>query len=158
MFMGKRTTKTTVEIPDTLFRKARAAAERGISLKDLLTDAVREHLQRSSDVSAKNGVSAPAPPPVWMSAFGGLRSPHKETRRINRVLEQEFEQRSLGICRWRRTAAQSDSERGRISASRRPREKCQLKIVTRDAHFRAVRGLRILAWQAACSVRPPDVQ
>jgi hypothetical protein len=92
--MGKwGTLKTTVEIPDTLFRKAKAtAAERGISLKDLLTDAVREHLQRSNDVSAKNGVSAPAPPPVWMSAFGGLRSLHKETRRINRVLEQEFEQ------------------------------------------------------------------
>jgi hypothetical protein len=27
-----------------------------------------------------------------MSAFGGLRKLHKETNRINRVLEQEFEQ------------------------------------------------------------------
>lgn len=30
------------------------------------------------------------PPPAWMSAFGGLRSLHKETQRINRVLEEEF--------------------------------------------------------------------
>jgi hypothetical protein len=83
--------KTTVEIPDALFRKAKAtAAERGVSLKGLLTDAVREYLNRSGD-SSKSKLSAPAPPPVWMSAFGGLRNLHKETKRINRVLEQEFE-------------------------------------------------------------------
>jgi hypothetical protein len=75
--------KTTVEIPDALFRKAKAtAAERGVSLKVLLTDAVREHLQRGTK---------PAPPP-WLSAFGGLRHLHKETKKLNRVLEQEFEQ------------------------------------------------------------------
>jgi hypothetical protein len=27
-----------------------------------------------------------------MSAFGGLRQLHKETKRINRILEREFEQ------------------------------------------------------------------
>jgi hypothetical protein len=81
--------KTTVEIPDALFRKAKAtAAERGVSLKDLLTDAVREHLRRSGADSAKDKPPAPA----WMTAFGGLRSLHKETQRINRVVEQEFEQ------------------------------------------------------------------
>jgi len=81
--------KTTVEIPDTLFRKAKAtAAERGVSLKVLLTEAVREHLQRGVGDSSKNKPSVPP----WMSAFGGLRSLHKETKRINRILEQEFEQ------------------------------------------------------------------
>jgi hypothetical protein len=80
--------KTTVEIPDALFRKAKAtAAERGVSLKVLLTDAVREHLQRDARDTAKN-----KPGPAWMSAFGGLRHLHKETKRINRILEQEFEQ------------------------------------------------------------------
>jgi hypothetical protein len=36
--------------------------------------------------------SRPAPTPKWMSAFGGLRDLHNETVRINRILEQEFEQ------------------------------------------------------------------
>ena len=84
--------KTTVEIPDMLFRKAKAtAAEQGVPLKDLLTDAVREYLQRSTGDSSKIKSSGPAPAPVWMSAFGGLRSLHKETQRINRVIEKEFE-------------------------------------------------------------------
>jgi len=34
--------------PTHLFRKARHAAERGVSLKVLLTEAVREHLQRDA--------------------------------------------------------------------------------------------------------------
>jgi hypothetical protein len=80
--------KTTVEIPDTLFRKAKAtAAEQGVPLKDLLSDAVRQYLQRGAADSSKNKPSSPP----WMSAFGGLRSLHKETKRINRGLEQEFE-------------------------------------------------------------------
>ncbi len=84
--------KTTVEIPDTLFRKAKAtAAEQGVPLKALFTDAVREYLQRSIAGASTSKASAPAPPPVWMSAFGGLRSLHKETQKINRVLEEEFE-------------------------------------------------------------------
>ncbi len=81
--------KTTVEIPDALFRKAKAtAAERGVPLKDLLTQAVQEHLHRPPGDSAKSRPAAPA----WMSAFGGLRALHKETRKINRILRQEFEQ------------------------------------------------------------------
>jgi hypothetical protein len=83
--------KTTVEIPDALFRKAKAtAAEQGVSLKVLLTDAVSGHLQRGARNAVKN---KPAPPsPVWMSAFGGLRHLHKETQKINRILRREFEQ------------------------------------------------------------------
>ena len=47
--------KTTVELPDTLFRKTKAtAAERGVSLKLLLTEAVREHLQRDARDAARN--------------------------------------------------------------------------------------------------------
>jgi hypothetical protein len=86
--MGKGM-KTTVELPDPLFRKAKAtAAERGVSLKLLLTEAVREHLQRGAHNSSNNDPPAPA----WMAAFGGLRSLQKETKRINRLIEREFEQ------------------------------------------------------------------
>ena len=81
--------KTTVEIPDTLFRKAKAtAAQQGVSLKILLTDAVREHLERGG---VKNKLAEPAPSPTWMKAFGGLRHLHKETQKINRILQREFE-------------------------------------------------------------------
>ena len=81
--------KTTVEMPDALFRKAKAtAAERGISLKDLLADALREHLRRNAGGSSASKLATPP----WMSAFGGLRHLHKETKRINQVLEREFEQ------------------------------------------------------------------
>lgn len=82
--------KTTVEIPDALFRRAKAtAAEQGLPLKDFFADAIREHL-RSGASSMNKGM--PAPTPGWMSAFGGLRHLRKETKRINRVLEEEFEQ------------------------------------------------------------------
>ena len=57
--------------------------------KDLLTDAVREHLYRSAGESSRDE-AATSPP--WIKAFGGLRSLHKETKRINRILKQEFEQ------------------------------------------------------------------
>jgi hypothetical protein len=87
--------KTTVEIPDALFRKAKAtAAEQGVSLKTLLTDAVREHLERGAGDAVKNKPAARAP--AWMSAFGGLRHLHKETQKINRILEREFEQIEQG--------------------------------------------------------------
>jgi len=90
IFMGKWVpVKTTVEIPDALFRKAKAtAAERGVPLKDLLTEAVREHLHRAAGDSSMDKPSAPS----WMAAFGGLQNLHKETKRINRVLEREFGQ------------------------------------------------------------------
>jgi hypothetical protein len=90
--------KTTVEIPDTLFRKAKAsAAENGISLKDFFSHAVRDYLARGS-AESKQG-SAPVPAPPWRSAFGGLRHLHKETQRINRIIEEEFKQ--IDEDQWR---------------------------------------------------------
>ncbi len=84
--------KATLEMPDALFRRAKAtAAEWGLPLNEFLTNAVREYLRRSRGDSSKGKRSA-APPPAWMSAFGGLRGLHKETIRINRIVEQEFEQ------------------------------------------------------------------
>jgi hypothetical protein len=77
--------KTTVEIPDPLFRRAKAvAAYSGISLKDFLTEALREKLRQL-------GQGAPPEKP-WMKAFGGLRELHTETKRIDRVIAREFEQ------------------------------------------------------------------
>jgi len=74
--------KTTVEIPDALFRRAKsAAAERGIPLRALVSEALADKL------GAQGGAVKP-----WMKTFGKLRHLHKETARINRIIGQEFGQ------------------------------------------------------------------
>jgi hypothetical protein len=76
--------KTTVEIPDALFRKAKAlAAEEGRSLKDFFTEAVSNRLNQ------KNAGDSGAMP--WEAAFGGLKQLHRENRRIDRIIAAEFE-------------------------------------------------------------------
>jgi hypothetical protein len=75
--------KTTLEIPDTLFRRAKSlAAERGIPFRQLVTEAVQDKLRTPS-----NSVAKP-----WMNTFGKLRRLRKETTRINRIIEEEFDQ------------------------------------------------------------------
>ena len=76
--------KTTVEIPDTLFREAKSAAARqGITLKRFFTAAIREELHR------QNAGTAPDRP--WKKAFGGLRRLHRETKRVDQIIAEEFE-------------------------------------------------------------------
>jgi hypothetical protein len=76
--------KTTVEIPDDLFRQAKVvAALEGLSMKQLIT----ESLQRRIASEGKNPETAPP----WKRAFGAMRSYRKENRRIERIVEQEFE-------------------------------------------------------------------
>lgn len=74
--------KTTIEIPDPLFRKAKSrAAENGQSLKDLVTEALQEKLAAGA---AAGGA------PAWMEGFGKLRRLRKETKRIQSRIEREF--------------------------------------------------------------------
>ena len=77
--------KTTLEIPDRLFRRAKAtAAERGQSLKDLVSEALQEKLSvRPARVAAAE--------PEWMAGFGKLRRLRKETGRIQRRIDGAFE-------------------------------------------------------------------
>ena len=76
--------KTTVEIPDTLFRAAKSAAARqGITLKRFFTAAIRHALDRENAGSSRDR--------PWKKAFGGLGQLHRETERINRVIAGEFE-------------------------------------------------------------------
>ena len=75
--------KTTVEIPDAVFRRAKSvAAERGIPLRALITEALTDKLR-----AGNNGNGKP-----WMAAFGKLRHLRGETAKINRAIEGEFEQ------------------------------------------------------------------
>ncbi len=74
--------RTTLEIPDPIFRRAKAkAAEQGIFLRQFVTEAVQEKLR---------SMGAPGKKP-WMKTAGGLRRLRAETARINRLIEEEFE-------------------------------------------------------------------
>lgn len=75
--------KTTLEIPDPLFRRAKsAAAERGIPLREFVTEAVKEKLETRQQTTAR----------PWMAGFGKLQYLRKESVKIDRAIEDEFEQ------------------------------------------------------------------
>lgn len=75
--------KTTLEIPDPLFRRAKArAAERGQTLKQLVTEALQEKLA---------GRARSAAGPRWMQGFGKLRRLRRETTRIQARIDDVFE-------------------------------------------------------------------
>jgi hypothetical protein len=74
--------KTTLEIPDAIFRRAKSiAAERAIPLRELVTEAVKEKLVQMQAFSEQ----------PWMAAFGKARRLRKETAKISRIIEEEFE-------------------------------------------------------------------
>ena len=77
--------KTTIEIPDALFRKAKSkAAKNGQTLEELVMEALQEKL-------AGRAVAAASGEPRWMEGFGKLRSLRSETKRIQARIDKQFE-------------------------------------------------------------------
>ena len=77
--------KTTLEIPDMLFRKAKAtAAQQGRTLREFVTEAVQEKL------SVPKG--KPSATPAWMELFGSAKKHAASLREIDAMVEQEFGQ------------------------------------------------------------------
>ncbi len=75
--------KTTLEIPDRLFRRAKSrAAQQGIPFRQFVTDAVEDKLKVDNTPGTK----------PWLKHMGKLKHLHKETERINRIIEGTFEQ------------------------------------------------------------------
>ncbi len=74
--------KTTLEIPDAIFRRAKAkAAERHIPLRQFVTEAVAEKLEaRTADRQSKR-----------LKLAGQLRHLRNENARVNAAIEDEFE-------------------------------------------------------------------
>jgi hypothetical protein len=73
--------KARLEIPDFLFRRAKAvAAERGIPLRQFVAEAVHEKLN-----------ATPREKP-WMKHLGQLKHLRKEKRQIEKRVETAFEQ------------------------------------------------------------------
>jgi hypothetical protein len=74
--------KTTLEIPDGVFRRAKVrAAEQGIPLRQFVSEAVEEKL----------GASARAGGKPWVKLAGGLSHLRRESARIRQRVEDEFE-------------------------------------------------------------------
>lgn len=74
--------KTTVELPDALFRSAKAhAAHEGLSLKVFFERAVTAHLRRKAE---------PAAAPVWRRSFGKLKDAKAATRAVQATVDREF--------------------------------------------------------------------
>jgi hypothetical protein len=74
--------KATLEIPDAIFRRAKAkAAERGIPLRQFVTEAVEEKLRNCSGTEEK----------PWMKHIGALDDLREENARINQFIEDVFE-------------------------------------------------------------------
>ena len=70
--------KTTLEIPDLIFRRAKiTAAKRGIPLREFVTEAVKDKLAADGKTSEK----------PWVKHMGKLKHLRKETVRINRLIE-----------------------------------------------------------------------
>jgi len=69
--------KTTLEIPDVLFRRVKSkAAERGQTLREFVSEALQEKL---------------AAGPEWRQGFGKLRRLHEETKRVQARIHEAFE-------------------------------------------------------------------
>lgn len=75
--------KTTLDIPDSLFRQSKAAAAlRGESLKDFVADSLRARLQQSD----QNG----SPASGWRRVFGKAQT--HEVAEIDAIIAEEFSQ------------------------------------------------------------------
>lgn len=82
--------KTTLEIPDDLFRRTKAtAALRGESLKEFVMEALEAHLERrvANDSSLRG----------WRRVFGQARQ--EEVEEIDAIVAEEFER--IDPAEWR---------------------------------------------------------
>ncbi|MGC2321927.1 MAG: hypothetical protein WA463_04775 [Terriglobales bacterium] len=74
--------KTTLEIPDAIFHRAKArAAKQRVPLREFISQAVAEKLAAKSAPGGK----------ARMKLAGRLQHLRKETGRITRLIEREFE-------------------------------------------------------------------
>ena len=74
--------KTTLESPDPVFRRAKSvAAARGIPLREFVTEAVKDKLATERKAGGR----------PWLKLMGKLKHLHKETVRINRLIEEDSE-------------------------------------------------------------------
>lgn len=84
VIMGIWDMKTTIELPEATFRRAKAlAAGRGMTLKRFFTEAIEEQIRRCAGARR---TEAP-----WMAGFGALSDLSDENRHVLSLIEEEFE-------------------------------------------------------------------
>lgn len=77
--------KTTLDIPDPIFRKAKAgAAMQGIPLRQFVAEAIEKKVADASSTTISTEI------PAWMQGFGELADLRDETRRIEEIVRGEF--------------------------------------------------------------------
>jgi predicted transcriptional regulator len=77
--------KTTIELPESVFRRAKElAVQEGVTLKRLFTEALESRLDREKTAGKTRA-------PRWMRAYGALRHLRQERKVIERAIESEFE-------------------------------------------------------------------
>ena len=78
--MGKEKMKTTLELPDFLFRRVKStAAQLGIPMRQLVTEALQEKLKTTSQEKP------------WVKHLGKLKHLHKERKQIEKRVAEAFE-------------------------------------------------------------------
>jgi hypothetical protein len=79
--------KTTVEIPENTLKRAETlAAARGVSLEQLVAEAIEEKVRFGEEVG--KGV------PRWMKLYGAFAQSEdmrSDTRSIQKIIDEEFE-------------------------------------------------------------------
>jgi hypothetical protein len=79
--------KITLDIPELIFSKAKArAAASGIPLRQFIAEAVADKLATPPSSQDK----------PWMKGFGALKHLHRETVRIQKLIDAEFGQVERG--------------------------------------------------------------
>ncbi|RLB55130.1 MAG: hypothetical protein DRJ42_07180 [Deltaproteobacteria bacterium] len=72
--------KTTLEIPDELYRQVKAlAALSGRTIKDLVNEVLRKRVEEERAMSGERG---------WRSVFG--KGPPEQVERVQAYLDEEF--------------------------------------------------------------------
>lgn len=81
--------RATIDIPNSTIRRAKSlAAAKGMTLKELVAEAIEEKV-------GNGGKTAGTTEPAWMKLYGAFaktRAMRAETRRIQKVIDGEFEQ------------------------------------------------------------------
>jgi len=77
------TMKTTLEIPDSIVRRAKSkAAKQGMSLRQFVTEALRDKLKQASIAGQR----------PWIKQIGKLRGVRNVSRQVDALIAEVFDQ------------------------------------------------------------------